>query len=196
MSAPVAPHEPDLPDELEPAVVPEGAIHDLRLEQVRLSADLSGRAASGLTLQDIVAVDGDWSNLRAGQASFLRVEATGVRATGIELGEATLRDVVFDGCRLDLSSLRHATLERVVFRDCRLEEAELYGAELRSVRFERTSLAGASVEEATFVDCELRSCELEDLRGVDRLRGIRMPWPDVVQLAGLLATAAGIEIVE
>ena len=28
MSAPVAPHEPDLPDDLERAVVPEGPIHD------------------------------------------------------------------------------------------------------------------------------------------------------------------------
>ena len=196
MSPPAAPRAPDLPDELETAVVPEGTLHDLRLEQVRLAADLSGRAASGLTLQDVVAEAGDWSNLRADRASFLRVEVRGLRGTGVELGEATLRDVVFDGCRLDLSALRHAKLERVVFRDCRLEEAELYGAELHSVRFERTNLAGASIEAATFADCELRGCELEGLRGVDRLRGVRMPWPDIVQIAGLLATAAGIEIVD
>lgn len=196
MSAPDAPQTPDLHDDLETAEVPEGRLHDLRLEEVRLAADLSGRVASGLTLQDVVVEGGDWSNLRADQARFLRVEAIGVRATGVELGEATLRDVVFDSCRLDLSSLRHAKLERVVFRDCRLEEAELYGAELHSVRFERTNLTGASVEAATFVDCELRACELEGLRGVERLRGVRMPWPDVVQIAGLLATAAGIEIVD
>jgi uncharacterized protein YjbI with pentapeptide repeats len=196
LTEPVPPHAPDLPSELEAAEVPEGRLHDLRLEQVRLAADLSGRVASGLTLQDVVAEDGDWSNLRADQASFLRVEATGVRGTGVELGEATLRDVVFDGCRLDLSSFRHAKLERVVFRDCRLEEAELYGAELHSVRFERTNLAGASIEAASFADCELRACELAGLRGVERLRGVRMPWPDVVQIAGLLATAAGIEIVD
>ena len=62
-------------------------------------------------------------------------------------------------------------------------------------RFESCVLAAASVDTATFDRCELRGCELTDLVGAERLRGVRMPWPDVVQIAGLLAAANGIEVV-
>jgi len=49
---------------------------------------------------------------------------------------------------------------------------------------------------ATFERCEVRSSELQDIAGVERLDGVRMPWPDVVQIAGLLAKANGIEVVD
>jgi uncharacterized protein YjbI with pentapeptide repeats len=196
LSAPLVPDPPDLPHDAPEAQVPEGRLHDLELREARLTADLSGRVASGLTLRDVELREGDWSTLRADLASLTRVAAAGLRGTGMELGESALRDVSLAGCRLDLSSFRHATLERVAFRDCRLDEADFYGATLTSVLFERTTLVGASVESATFDRCELRGCELEGLRGVERLRGVRMPWPDVVQIAGLLAAATGIEIVD
>ena len=177
MSAPLAPDPPDLPDDGVDAVVPSGRLHDLELREVRLAAaDLSGRVASGLTLRDVEIRDGDWSTLRADQASLTRVEASGLRGTGVELGASALRDVAFVECRLD--------------------EADFYGATLTSVLFEHTRLVGATFEEASFDGSELRGCELEGLRGVERLRGVRMPWPDVVQLAGLLAAAAGIELVD
>lgn len=197
MSAPAAPDPPDLPDDAPDAELPDGRLHDLELREVRLAAaDLSGRVASGLTLRDVEIREGDWSTLRADQALLTRVTASGLRGTGVELGESALRDVSLTECRLDLSSFRHATLERVVFRDCRLDEAEFYGATMTSVLFERTTLVGAGFEAATFDRCELRGCELEGLRGVERLWGVRMPWPDVVQIAGLLAAATGIEIVD
>ena len=170
--------------------------HDLRLDEVRLvDVELDEAVAPGLRLLDVAVERGSWANLRAPEAQLTRVEATGLRATGLELAEAELRDVAFRDCRLDLAGFRFATLEQVSFVDCRLDEADFHGATLTSVRFERCRLGGASFEAATFTDGELRGCELDDLRGADRLRGVRMPWPDVVAIAGLLATAAGIEIV-
>ena len=103
---------------------------------------------------------------------------------------------MFVDCRLDLASFRHSVLERVAFRDCRLEEADFYGATLRSVSFERCVLVRATFSNAGFERCELRDCELEGLVGVERLAGIRMPLADVIQIAGLLATAAGIQVVD
>jgi hypothetical protein len=64
------------------------------------------------------------------------------------------------------------------------------------VRFERCVLAGAVVQSASFERCEIRDCELDGLVGVERLAGTRMPLPDVLQLAALLAAAAGIEVVD
>ncbi len=177
------------------AVLAGAAAHDLRLDEVRLAdVELDEAVAPGLRLLDVVAEQGSWANLRAPEAQLTRVEATGVRATGLELAEAGLRDVAFRDCRLDLASFRFATFERVTFVDCRLDEADFHGATLTSVRFERCRLGGGSFEAATFVDGELIGCELDDLRGVDRLRGVRMGWPDVVAIAGLLAAAAGIEV--
>ncbi len=175
----------------------ERAAPDLRLTESRIvAADLTGIEAAGLTLADVVVAGGSWSNARAVRGSLARVELDEVRATGVDFAEAELRDVVFQGCRLDLSSFRFATLARIAFLDCRLEEADFHGATLSSVRFERCDLTRASFENASFSRSELRDCELEGIAGAGSLAGVRMPWPDVVQLAGLLAEAAGIQIVE
>ena len=80
----------------------------------------------------------------------------------------------------------------MAFRDCRLEEADFYGATLTSVLFERCPLVGATLSEATLGRVELRGCDLEGLKGAERLRGARMPWPDIVASAGTFAATLGI----
>ena len=217
MSEPLPARPLDLPDELPPLVLAPGTLrglragpgavsgaapagedaYDLRLEELRLvDVDLSGCRADGARFSDLVVERGSWANLRARQATFRRVSCTGLRATGLELAEASVTDAVFEDARLDLSSFRFATLDRVTFVDCRLEEADFHGATLTSVRFERCALTRAVFDAASFERSELRGCELEGLQGVERLRGVRMPLGDVVQLAGLLAVAVGIEIVD
>jgi uncharacterized protein YjbI with pentapeptide repeats len=175
----------------------ERAAADLRLQDVRLrNLDLTGTEAPGLMLADAVVTGGSWANLRAARGSLIRVDARELRATGADFTEATLKDVVFEDARLDLATFRFAKLERVVFRDCRLEEADFLGAVLGSVGFERCTLAGASFVDATCDRCELRDCELSGLEGIEGLRGARMRWSEVIQVAGLLAGAAGITIVD
>ena len=152
------------------------------------------RAASVLASRELAA--SSWPNVQAREATFERVEARGLDAIGLQLPESSLADCTFVDARLNLASFRFARLERVVFERCRLDEADFYEASLRSVRFEGCALTEAVLDCATFERCELRGCELAGLSGADRLRGVRMPWPDVVQIAGLLAAAAGIEIVD
>jgi uncharacterized protein YjbI with pentapeptide repeats len=175
----------------------ERAAADLRLQDVRLaSLDLTGTEAPGLTIVDAIVAGGSWANLRAARGTLTRVETGELRATGVDLTEAALKDVVFADARLDLASFRFAKLERIVFRDCRLEEVDFLGASLRSVRFERSNLTGASFVDATCERTELRDCELVDLQGVEGLRGVRMPWNEVIQVAGQLAAAAGITVLD
>lgn len=168
---PRAPYPPDDP--------PDGSEHSL--------AD---------DLADAVVVGADWANERAPRVSLRRVELRGVRLTGAELAEATLSDVVCSDCRLDLAGLRLAKLERVVFRDCRLEECDLYGARLQDVLFERCSLRLATLTGATVERVELRGCDLAGLRGVEALRGARMPFHDALENAALFAAGLGIELVD
>jgi len=147
-------------------------------------------------LVDVVVDDADWANQRSPRLSLQRVELRLCRLTGAELAESSLLDVTFDGCRLDLVGLRHGRLERVVFRDCRLEELDLYGSKLEDVLFERCALREASFSECTLDRVELRDCDLSGAQGAAALRGVRMPWPDVIANAGLFAAVVGIEIVD
>jgi uncharacterized protein YjbI with pentapeptide repeats len=175
----------------------ERAAADLRLRDVRLAnLDLTGTEAPGLTMVDAIVVGGSWANLRAAHGALARVELRELRATGADFAEAALKDVEFAEARLDLASFRFTRLERIVFRDCRLEEADFLGASLRSVRFERCNLTGASFVDAMCERTELRACELVDVQGVEGLRGARMPWNEVIQIAGQLAAAAGITVLD
>jgi uncharacterized protein YjbI with pentapeptide repeats len=214
---PAAPRAPELPDDLDEHELGDRPLHALRLERVRLrgieleersapdlrldecaleDVRLDGSEAAGLVLTDVRVDRGSWANLRAARGTLTRVEARGLRATGVDLAEAELRDVSFVDCRLDLSSFRFAKLVRVAFLDCRLEEADFHGATLSSVRLERCVLAGASVENASFAASELRDCDVTALAGAGSLGGVRATWNDVLQLAPLLAAAAGIELVD
>lgn len=147
-------------------------------------------------LVDAVASDLDWANRQARGFVARRVELRRCRLTGTELTEATLSDVTFAGCRLDLAGLRMAKLERVVFRDCRMAECDLFEASLTDVLFERCELREATLSGARLRRVELRGCHLAGLRGVEALRGARMPWNDVLENAPLFATALGLEIVD
>ena len=143
-------------------------------------------------LVDAVAVDREWANLRARGLAARRVEVRRSRLTGTELAEAALTDVTFSDCRLDLVGLRMATLQRVVFRDCRMAECDLYDASLTDVLFERCELREATLSGARLERVELRGCDLAGLRGVEALRGARMPWNDVLENATLFAVALGV----
>lgn len=147
-------------------------------------------------LVDAVATDRDWANRQAPGIVLRRVELRGCRLTGAELAEAKLSDVSFVDCRLDLVGLRLAQLERVVFRDCRMTECDLYGASLTDVLVDRCELREATFSGARLERVELRECDLAALRGAEALKGVRMPWNDVLANAPLFATTLGVEIVD
>ena len=125
-----------------------------------------------------------------------RTELRTCRLTGAQLAEANLSDVAFDDCRLDLVNLRFSKLERVVFRDCVMSECDFEEASLKDVLFERCRLQESTFSSAALQRVELRGCDLRGLRGVDALRGVRMPWNDVLENAPLFALAVGIEILD
>jgi uncharacterized protein YjbI with pentapeptide repeats len=147
-------------------------------------------------LVDAEAENVDWANQRSPGFVARRVELRRCRLTGSEFAEATLVDVTFVDCRLDLVGLRAAKLERVVFRRCRMSECELTSASLKDVLFEQCELREAVFNSAKIQRVELRGCDLTNLQGVEALRGVRMPWDDLLQNAPLFATSLGIEIID
>jgi uncharacterized protein YjbI with pentapeptide repeats len=210
------PAAPDLPQEL-PPLDGDPALRGLELSERLVEAqDWSAREAESLRLtecrldnvaldestlrrarfRDVVVKGGSWANAVASEAELRRVEFRDTRLTGASFANATLVDLVFVDCRLDLSSFRFAKLTRARFEGCRLEEADFYDASVDSTVFSGCSLAGASLAGATFAETELRGCDLTTLGNPERLRGVRMPWADIVQAADVIAAGLGIQVVE
>ena len=82
--------------------------------------------------------------------------------------------MVFERVNLADASFMAARLEGVEFIDCRLTGADFRGAKLKG--------------------CAIRGTALDDVLGVESLRGLRMPWGDLLASAGALAAALGIAV--
>ncbi|HXL43616.1 MAG TPA: pentapeptide repeat-containing protein [Gaiellaceae bacterium] len=214
--APAVPAQPDLPAELVALGVPvelrglnleacvleridlsDREASEMRLVESRLvQVDLGGSALKDASFRDVVALDGSWANVRAEGARLRRVQLQKLRLTGANFSDAAIEDATFVDCRIDLASFRFAKLERVSFERCRMEEVDFYAAKLASVVFADCILAGATWGGATFIRSEMRGCDLSGAGNPEALRGVRMPWPDIINAAGELAAAVGIEIIE
>jgi uncharacterized protein YjbI with pentapeptide repeats len=204
LPAHLVPPEPgaDDADELElheaQAVFPADAVaeaHRVRIAQSRLGGlRLAAGSLAELDVTDTVLDGGDLSNITARRGSVRRVELLRVRAVGFGLEEGTAQDVRVDDGTMMLASFASAGLERVLFEGVNLREASFAGARMRHVTFDGCDLTGADFRGASLRECAIRSATLDGVLGIESLRGVTMPWPDVVASAGALAAALGIEI--
>jgi uncharacterized protein YjbI with pentapeptide repeats len=215
-SEPIAPADPDIDEDLPDGELPKalsgaeisGSViatrshpsidaTGVRIADSRISAvDFSDCEFARCSITDVIWGGGTLANVRAIDSTLRRVRFDDVRATGLNLAGSTLEDAIFVSCRLDLSNLRMAKLDRVRFEGCRMEEADFYQASLRSVVFEDCTLTGANWSGATFERTEMRSSDLTGSNGLESIRGVRMPWLDIVRSANEIARAAGIVVIE
>ncbi len=171
------------------------AARRVRIEQSRLGGlRLAAGSLAELDVTDTELDGGDLSNVVARRGSLRRVELLRVRAVGFGLEEGTAQDVRIDDGTMMLASFASAGLERVSFEGVNLREATFAEARMRHVTFDGCDLTGADFRGARLRECAIRSATLDGVIGIESLRGVSMPWPDVVASAGALAGAHGIEI--
>jgi uncharacterized protein YjbI with pentapeptide repeats len=161
-----------------------------------VSTDLGGARLQNLFLVDCAFERCNLAVAVVRRGSMRRVSVTASRLTGLqwtggELSESSLAD-----CRADMASFESSKLEHVVFSDCDLRDADFRSTRMDAVRFERCDLSGADLGGARLERCSMRGCTLEGLRGVDRLRGVAMPWEDIVAAAGVFAGEIGVRVLE
>jgi uncharacterized protein YjbI with pentapeptide repeats len=168
------------------------AFEDIRMNSIDLSAAALLRGG----FMDAEIERSNLSNLTLPGGSMIRTRVTHSRMTGFQMVDALLRDVTFQDCRIDLSSFRASKLHRVAFRNCLLQNADFSQAELKSVVFEHCDLGGSEFSNARCDRTEFHACELLTVKGVPGLKGSLMPWHDMVPLAGVLAAALGIAVIE
>jgi uncharacterized protein YjbI with pentapeptide repeats len=164
----------------------------VRLERV----DLSASRLPNLSLTDVELDGCNLANLDARGGSLHRVLAKTCRLTGALWTEGRLRDVVLRDCRIDLASFAATTIEQVVFERCQLTQADFQDAHVRTVGFFDCDLSEADLSGARFERCELRGCTLDGIRAAERLRGVAMPWEDIVAAAGTFADALGVSLLD
>lgn len=148
----------------------------------------------GLTLADVVMRDCGMSNVDAREGHLSRVEMHGSQLVGFGVSRGQVRDLRVVDCSLQLASFASATLRNVVFERVNLAEASFMHARLESVAFLDCRLEGADFRQAKLAGCAIRGASLDGVLGVESMRGLRMPWPDLLGSAGALAAALGIDV--
>lgn len=168
-------------------------IRRYRFEQCELRGVSLPASCRELQLVDCVVGALDLAN-----AELQAMEASGSSFAGCRFLGATIAGTidrcVFTDCQFAMAALRMCRLADIDFHECAMREIDLYGAVLRSVLFQSCDLTAATLSRASFAGCALRDCRLDDLRGVEALSGVRIPYADLIALLPPLARAAGIEI--
>src|SRR6185437_4043621 len=148
----------------------------------------------GLELTDAVLRDCSLSNVDAREGRIRRVQLRHCRLVGFSCALGELQDVRLIDCSLELASLASARLRNVSFERVNLAEASFIEAQLEAVEFVDCRLAGADFRGARIRASAIRGASLDGVLGVESLRGLRMPWGDVIASAGAMAAALGIAI--
>jgi uncharacterized protein YjbI with pentapeptide repeats len=123
-----------------------------------------------------------------------RVQIQGSRLVGFGLAGGTIEDLLVVDSTLALASLAFSKLRNVVFERVDLAEASFMEARLEGVEFIDCKLVGADFRGAKQKRCAIRGTPIDGILGTDWLKGVLMPWGDVLASAPALATALGIII--
>jgi uncharacterized protein YjbI with pentapeptide repeats len=168
-------------------------VRRLRFEQCELRGVSLPAGCRELQLVDCVVGGLDLANATLEAFEVSGSSFTSCRFLGATLAGTVERSILTD-CQLAMATLRMCRLSDVDFHDCAMREIDLYESVLRSVLFQSCDLTGATLSKASFASSAMRDCRLEEIRGVEALSGVRIPYADLVSLLPQLARAAGIEI--
>jgi uncharacterized protein YjbI with pentapeptide repeats len=148
----------------------------------------------GLALADVIMRDCGMSNVDAREGRLGRVEIHRSQLVGFGFSRGEARDLRVVDSSLQLASFASATLRNVVFERVNLAEASFMHARLESVVFVDCRIEGADFRHVTLAGSAIRGASLDGVLGVESMRGLRMPWPNVLASAGALAAALEIDV--
>jgi len=157
--------------------------------------DFTGSVLTDAAFRDTVLDNAKLANATLRGGSLTRVLVDGGRLTGLQVAETEIEDCVWRGCGADMASFRHAKLGRTTFEDCSLREADFMGLRGDWVRFHDCDLRGAGFAHAQFTNSEFRRCRMDDVEGIEGLRGTAMELEQMLTLAPALARALGVSLV-
>jgi uncharacterized protein YjbI with pentapeptide repeats len=176
--------------------------------------DLTGISLSGATVSecDLDGVRGPEADLRgarllesrirsidvpvfrAPRSTWRDVMVDGGRLGSAELYETSWTAVRITGCKLGFVNLRGATLTDVVFEDCVIDELDLGGARVKRAAFPGSAIRLLDLQKAQLADVDLRRTDLQEIAGIEGLRGATVDSDQLTLLAPLLARSMGVNV--
>lgn len=160
-------------------------LSDVSLEGVDLrSARVLESAVTGLRA----------TTLRAARSTWRDVQATAWRVGAAELWDSEWVGTALSDSRIGYLNLQGATLRDVLLRDCVLDGLDLRDATCTRVAFVRCRIGTLDVLGGSFTHLDLRGSSVQTVDSAGALRGAIVDGDQVVELAPLLADAAGITV--
>ena len=185
---------------LDGALVEHAGLEPVRADRILVTeSELRGVAVDaehvpGLRISDVILRACDLSNVDGREGLLRRVEIHGSRLVGFGLAGGTVQDVRILDSSLALASLAFSKLKDVIFERVDLTEASFMDARLERVIFIDCKLAGTDFRGLKLKGCTIRGTSLDGILGLESLRGVTMPWADVIDSAAALAAALGINV--
>lgn len=156
------------------------------------TTDLSNSKFKKLTVTDTILDHCQLFGLNADGAGIQRVEALHCPMSGIVLSDCLIKDVRFKDCKVNLGNLRFTKFMNVDFQDCVLTEADFQNAYLKNVKFEDCDLTKADFSQAKCEKVDLRSSQLNEVKGLPSLSGAIISGTQLISLSQQLAGQLGI----
>jgi uncharacterized protein YjbI with pentapeptide repeats len=197
---------PGMPDQL----VADADLHALAFSDLDVASfALGGASVDGCGFAAVTAREADWRATRLRESTFERldvpvlraargvwrdVHVSGARLGSVEAYESQWQSVHFVGCKLGFLNLRSAELLDVAFTDCVIEELDLLQTTARRVAFRDTRIVRLNAHQAKLEHVDLRGADLEELDGLDGLRGATITPHQLDLLAPLLAREKGLKV--
>jgi uncharacterized protein YjbI with pentapeptide repeats len=166
-----------------------------------LTGDLSGASAGNARFLECTFQRCDLTELSAPRARFGDTGLYAVHGAGVDLAESTWLDCVVQGARLGAVQLFGAELRRVRFEGCKIEFLNLRGARLADCAFVDCQLlepdfAEATLEKVDFAGSRLVSPDF----GRARMKDVDLSGADLAGprgLAGLRgATVSRLQLID
>ncbi|HEY1835963.1 MAG TPA: pentapeptide repeat-containing protein [Candidatus Saccharimonadales bacterium] len=156
--------------------------------------NFAGAKLAKLQTSDAVLDHIEAAGMRTSGAAGLRMVARNSRLTGADFGEGLFEDCVFEDVKFDEAGFRFSVFKRVRFVNCVLRNADFSSAKLSSVYFSGCEFEGANFDNVTCKSVDLRGEALSAIKGIFGLKDATISSEPVVQLAPLLAAAAGLDV--
>jgi uncharacterized protein YjbI with pentapeptide repeats len=166
-----------------------------------LTGDLSGQSAPHARFLECTFQRCDLSDVKLTRARFGDTGLYAVHGAGVDLAESTWLDCVVQGARLGAVQLYGAELRRVRFEACKIEFLNLRGATLLDCQFVDCQLLEPDFSEATLTQVSFEGSRLVTPEfGRTTLGGVDLSAAEVVGPRGLTglrgATISALQLID
>ncbi|CAH0165613.1 pentapeptide repeat-containing protein [Microbacterium sp. Bi121] len=210
--SPTAPRvsPPDLPDEFASADPRRGAdliaarlelagtadLAHSTLEQCVIAADVDLLDLTGATLLDVDIRDVRAASMPMRKASLRRLRITGGRIGTLDLSGARIDELELRDLRVDYLNVGGAKATDVLIAGCQIRTLDMPQAELTRVGFEGCRSDEVDPRGLRATDVDLRGLDAIAFTDANSLRGTTLTTFQVQQLAPVIATGLGIQILD